>query len=201
MLIPLRRNTGSQRNLDFGIALTKAMNTWQVERWVKNEPRLRLQFSSRRKTPQLLSPKLTQGLAIPISRRYSFCRRPMSLLGAAATGRSLKRRYVTICRSPSTSVAPTVIHNGHPSTGGSWPSYYMEEHHRRTRRKPGHVRQSENRLHTRAGRSRAAYRARTGGVRDPISLTGTRPARNRFRSRMHWGLRMLSRPPIRLRHL
>jgi predicted TIM-barrel fold metal-dependent hydrolase len=41
MLIPLRWNPGSQRNLDFGIALTKAMNTWQVERWVKNEPRPR----------------------------------------------------------------------------------------------------------------------------------------------------------------
>ena len=41
MLIPLRWNPGSQRNLDFGVALTQAMNTWQVERWVKNEPRLR----------------------------------------------------------------------------------------------------------------------------------------------------------------
>ena len=41
MLIPLRWNPGSQRNLDFGVALTQAMNSWQVERWVKNEPRLR----------------------------------------------------------------------------------------------------------------------------------------------------------------
>src|ERR1700690_3664525 len=41
VLIPLRWNPGSQRNLDFGVALTQAMNTWQVERWVKNEPRLR----------------------------------------------------------------------------------------------------------------------------------------------------------------
>ena len=41
MLIPLRWNPGSQRNLDFGVALTQAMNTWQIERWVKNEPRLR----------------------------------------------------------------------------------------------------------------------------------------------------------------
>ena len=35
MLIPLRWNPGSQRNLDFGAALTRAMNTWQVECWVK----------------------------------------------------------------------------------------------------------------------------------------------------------------------
>src|SRR6516164_2576710 len=41
MLIPLRWNPGSQRNLDFGVALTRAMNTWQVERWVRQEPRLR----------------------------------------------------------------------------------------------------------------------------------------------------------------
>src|SRR3978361_2388257 len=40
MLIPLRSNPGSQRNLDFGAALTRAMNTWQVERWVKQESRL-----------------------------------------------------------------------------------------------------------------------------------------------------------------
>ena len=47
MLIPLRWNPGSQRNLDFGVALTRAMNTWQVERWVKQEPRLRASRSGR----------------------------------------------------------------------------------------------------------------------------------------------------------
>src|SRR5207248_102231 len=41
MLIPLRSNPGSQRNLDLGIALSRAMNSWQVEHWVANEPRLR----------------------------------------------------------------------------------------------------------------------------------------------------------------
>ena len=46
MLIPLRWNPGSQRNLDFGVALTQAMNTWQVEHWVKNEPRLRASISA-----------------------------------------------------------------------------------------------------------------------------------------------------------
>src|SRR5258708_7583010 len=41
MLIPLRSNPGSQRNLDLGVALSQAMNSWQVERWVESEPRLR----------------------------------------------------------------------------------------------------------------------------------------------------------------
>ncbi|MGY4363939.1 hypothetical protein ACVW1A_000004 [Bradyrhizobium sp. LB1.3] len=44
MLIPLRWNPGTQRNLDLGVALTQAMNSWQIERWVKPEPRLRHLF-------------------------------------------------------------------------------------------------------------------------------------------------------------
>ncbi len=40
VLIALR-NGGTQRNLDYGAALCRAVNDWQVEYWLDKEPRLR----------------------------------------------------------------------------------------------------------------------------------------------------------------
>src|SRR5258708_20112907 len=74
MLIPLRWNPGSQRNLDFGVALTQAMNSWQVERWVKNEPRLRASILIAQEDtassvpeihPRACDPSFTQILVFP----------------------------------------------------------------------------------------------------------------------------------------
>ena len=41
MLIALSRGGMEERNLDFGAALSSAINDWQLECWVKKEPRLR----------------------------------------------------------------------------------------------------------------------------------------------------------------
>src|SRR5262249_28741380 len=40
MLIALSRGGMEERNLDFGAALSSAINDWQLECWVKKEPRL-----------------------------------------------------------------------------------------------------------------------------------------------------------------
>lgn len=125
MLIPLRSNPGSQRNLDFGAALARAMNTWQVERWIRNEPRLRASVlvaqedtdaSVREIELRAGDPNFTQVLILP---------RTDEPLG--------RRRYWRILEAAANSNLPIAIHvggtNGHPSTGGGWPSYYMEEHH------------------------------------------------------------------------
>ena len=41
MLMPLSRAGMEERNLDFAGALARAVNDWQLEAWVKKEPRLR----------------------------------------------------------------------------------------------------------------------------------------------------------------
>ena len=44
-----------------------------------------------------------------------------------------RRRYWPIFEAAVRNNLPIAVHvggtNGHPSTGGGWPSYYMEEHH------------------------------------------------------------------------
>jgi uncharacterized protein len=125
MLIPLRWNPGSQRNLDFGVALTQAMNTWQVERWVKNEPRLRASV--------LIAQEDTAASVAEIDARAgdpNF----MQILVLPKTDEPFgRRRYWPIFEAAVRSNLPIAIHvggtNGHPSTGGGWASYYMEEHH------------------------------------------------------------------------
>ena len=125
MLIPLRWNPGSQRNLDFGAALTRAMNSWQAERWVKQEPRLKASvLVAQEDAPAAVAeidarggePNFVQILILP---------RTDEPLG--------RRRYWPIYEAAERNDLPVAIHvggtNGHPSTGGGWPSYYMEEHH------------------------------------------------------------------------
>src|SRR5713226_1479032 len=41
MLMQLSRGGMEERNLDFAAALSRAINDWQLEAWVKPEPRLR----------------------------------------------------------------------------------------------------------------------------------------------------------------
>ena len=124
MLIPLRWNPGSQRNLDFGVALTRAMNTWQVERWVKQEPRLRASV--------LVAQEDTVGAVAEIDARGgdpSFTQ----ILILPRTDEPLgRRRYWPIFEAAVRNNLPITVHvggtGGHPSTGGGWSSYYMEEH-------------------------------------------------------------------------
>jgi len=125
MLIPLRWNPGSQRNLDFGVALTQAMNSWQVERWVKNEPRLRASI--------LIAQEDTASSVAEIDARAGDPSFAQILVLPRTDEPFGRRRYWPIFEAAVRNDLPVAIHvggtNGHPSTGGGWPSYYMEEHH------------------------------------------------------------------------
>jgi predicted TIM-barrel fold metal-dependent hydrolase len=124
-LIPLRWNPGSQRNLDFGVALSHAMNTWQVERWVKQEPRLRASV--------LIAQEDTAAAVAEIELRAgdpAF----VQILVLPRTDEPLgRRRYWPIFEAAARNDLPIAVHvggtGGHPTTGSGWPSYYMEEHH------------------------------------------------------------------------
>jgi len=125
VLIPLRWNPGSQRNLDFGVALTRAMNTWQVERWVRNEPRL--------KASVLIAQEDAAGSVAEIEARAGNADFAQILLLPRTDEPLGRRRYWPIFAAAAETGLPIAVHvggtNGHPSTGGGWPSYYMEEHH------------------------------------------------------------------------
>ncbi len=125
MLIPLRWNPGSQRNLDFGVALTRAMNTWQVERWVKQEPRLRASV--------LVAQEDTAGAVAEIDARGGDPNFTQILILPRTDEPIGRRRYWPIFEAAVRSKLPITVHvggtGGHPSTGGGWSSYYMEEHH------------------------------------------------------------------------
>ena len=125
MLIPLRWNPGSQRNLDFGVALTQAMNTWQVERWVKREPRLRASV--------LIAQEDTAGAVAEIDARGGDPNFTQILILPRTDEPLGRRRYWPILEAAVRNNLPITVHvggtGGHPSTGGGWSSYYMEEHH------------------------------------------------------------------------
>jgi len=124
MLIPLRWNPGSQRNLDFGVALTRAMNTWQVERWVKQEPRLRASV--------LVAQEDTVGAVAEIDARGGDPNFTQILILPRTDEPLGRRRYWPIFEAAVRNNLPITVHvggtGGHPSTGGGWSSYYMEEH-------------------------------------------------------------------------
>ena len=125
MLIPLRWNPGSQRNLDFGAALARAMNTWQTERWVKQEPRLKASVLVAQEDATAAVAEIDARGGQPNFVQVLILPRTDEPLG--------RRRYWPIYEAAERNDLPVAIHvggtNGHPSTGGGWASYYMEEHH------------------------------------------------------------------------
>ena len=125
MLIPLRSNPGSQRNLDLGVALSRAMNDWQAECWVANEPRLR---------GSILVAQEDCAASVEEIEARAADKRFTQLLILPKTDEPLgRRRYWPILEAAARNQLPLAIHvggtNGHPSTAGGWPSYYLEEHH------------------------------------------------------------------------
>jgi predicted TIM-barrel fold metal-dependent hydrolase len=125
VLIPLRWNPGSQRNLDFGAALSHAMNSWQAEKWVTSEPRLRASI--------VVAQEDTDAAVKEIELRADD-QRFVQVLILPRTDEPLgRRRYWPILETAARHNLPIAVHvggtGGHPSTGGGWPSYYIEEHH------------------------------------------------------------------------
>jgi predicted TIM-barrel fold metal-dependent hydrolase len=124
VLIPLRWNPGSQRNLEFGAALCGAMNDWQVENWVSREPRLSASI--------LVAQEDTAAAVAEIEKRAGDPRFVQILILPRTDEPLGRRRYWPIFEAAVRNKLPIAIHvggtGGHPSTGGGWPSYYMEEH-------------------------------------------------------------------------
>jgi predicted TIM-barrel fold metal-dependent hydrolase len=126
MLVALSRGGMEERNLDFAAALSQAVNDWQIEAWVKPEPRLRA------------------GIVVPqedavfaagqIERRAPDRRFVQVIFSPRASDPVGHRRYWPIYEAAERHNLPIGLHSagfsgGHASTGSGWPTYYMQEHY------------------------------------------------------------------------
>ncbi|MDQ2683582.1 MAG: amidohydrolase family protein, partial [Chloroflexota bacterium] len=114
----------SMRNLEYGAALSSAINEWQIAEWLEPEPRLRA---------SLVVPCDDGDLAAAEVRRLGDDRRFVQILLPVRTGELLgKRRYWPLYEAAAGHGLPIGIHfggdSGHPITGAGWPSFYLEDH-------------------------------------------------------------------------
>ena len=130
MLMQLSKGGMEERNLEFAAALSHAINDWQLETFVKPEPRLRA---------GIVVPQEDAAFAVKRDRaprrairrlRRSSSRRGRAIRSATgATGRSTRPRSAATGRSRCTSRASAAAM---PRPASGWPTYYMEEHYAAT---------------------------------------------------------------------
>jgi predicted TIM-barrel fold metal-dependent hydrolase len=125
-LVALSRGGMEERNLDFAAALSQGVNDWQIENWVKPEPRLRA---------GIVVPQEDAAFAVSeIERRASDRRFVQVIFSPRATDPIGHRRYWPIYEAAERNNLPLGLHSagfsgGHPSTPSGWPTYYMQEHY------------------------------------------------------------------------
>jgi len=125
MLMPLNRGPGNQRNLDYGAALASAVNDWQIEKYVKAEPRLRASIVIAHDDPPAAIAEIRKRAG---NRNFTQIMMPPKSIEPLG-----RRRYWPIFEEAVAQNLPIALHvggvNGFPPTGGGWPSYYIEEQH------------------------------------------------------------------------
>ncbi len=125
ILIPLRMNAGSQRNLAFGAALCRAINNWQVENWCRKEERLRGSIQISADDIKFSVAEIERCAADPTYVQILVPPRNLEPLG--------RRRYWPILEAAVAANRPIAMHvggvSGHPAGAGTGTiSYYVEEH-------------------------------------------------------------------------
>jgi len=129
MLMQLSRGGMEERNLDFAAALSTAVNDWQLETWVKPEPRLRAGIV----VPQ----EDAAFAAAEIERRADDRSFAQVIVSPRASDPLGHRRYWPIYAAAARCNLPIALHvqgfsGGHASTGSGWPTYYLQEHYSTT---------------------------------------------------------------------
>ncbi len=111
-------------NQDFGNALTRAVNDWQVAEWLERDPRWRASMLVNIKDPEWSAKEIRRAALDP---RYVqillLCRSPQPY-GC--------RQYDPIFKAAAEVGLPIGIHfggySGLPITPCGWPSFYLEDH-------------------------------------------------------------------------
>ncbi len=114
-----------QRNVEFGVALCRAFNEWQVASWTSQDKRL--------KGAIVVQQEHAEAAVAEIERcgdKPDFIQITIPPVTAEPLG---NRRYWPIYEAAVRYDLPVGLHvsgvNGHAATGGGWPSYYLEAHH------------------------------------------------------------------------
>ena len=124
LLAPLVGGAAAERNVEFGAAMAAATNEWQLARWCIPDPRLK---ASVQVNIEYEAAAIAEIEKRATDRRFAQVNIPPR--GLEPLGR---QRYWPILRACAEADFPVSLHlggtNGHPSTGGGWPSFYHEEH-------------------------------------------------------------------------
>ncbi|MBW8857572.1 MAG: amidohydrolase, partial [Bradyrhizobium sp.] len=126
MLVALGRGGMEEQNQDFAAALSHAVNDWQLEEWVKPEPRLRAGVVCPQEDPATCVAEIERCAPNSAYRQVIVSPRTSEPLG--------RRRYWPIFEAAQSAGLPIGLHpagssGGYPSTGSGWPTYYMQEHY------------------------------------------------------------------------
>ena len=114
----------SQQNLDFGAAIQRAVNEWQLANWTSREPRLKASI--------LVGQDDTEAAVAEIERCARIGQYVQINMSPRANEPLGRHRYWPIYALAEELGLPLGIHvggyGGHAPAGGGWPSYYAEEH-------------------------------------------------------------------------
>jgi predicted TIM-barrel fold metal-dependent hydrolase len=126
LLMALSKGGMEERNPAFAAAMSCATNDWQVDRWIRQEPRLRAGIVVPQEFPEAAVAEIERCAG---DRRYvqiMISSRPSEPLGHP--------RYWPIYKAAERAGLPIGLHpvgynGGHPSTGSGWPTFYLQEHY------------------------------------------------------------------------
>lgn len=114
----------SQQNLEFGAAIQRAINDWQLAFWAHRDPRLKASILVGQDGSDLGLAEIERCAKSGEYIQINVSPRANEPLG--------RRRYWPIYERAQALDLPLGIHvggyGGHAPTGGGWPSYYCEEH-------------------------------------------------------------------------
>lgn len=115
---------GEQLNEEYGAALARATNDWQVAEWLEKEPRLRASIVVNYENAEFAAEEIERVADYPGFAQVVLLPRTKEPLG--------RRRYWPIYETAQRHGLPVGIHfaglGGNPVTSSGWPSYYIEDH-------------------------------------------------------------------------
>lgn len=115
---------GEQLNEEYGAALARATNDWQITEWLEKEPRLRASIVVNYENAEFAAEEIERVGEHPGFVQVVLLPRTKEPLG--------KRRYWKIYEAAERHNLPVGIHfaglGGNPITSSGWPSYYIEDH-------------------------------------------------------------------------
>lgn len=125
-LIALGTAVSDERNQEYGAALSRAVNQWQLAAWVEPDPRLHAGIIVTQEDPAAAVAEIDYWAADKRFSHIMLSPKPIEPLG--------RRRYWPIYEAACRAGLPVVFHpvipgGGHPSSGIGWPTFYIQDHY------------------------------------------------------------------------